>query len=387
MQFPNWPIHTEASFGYLRQVLESTQWGGFHPIVGEFEERFARYQHCGHGIAMSNGTVTLETALQAADIGPGDEVIVPAISFVSTATAVSRVGATPVFVDIEPYSFNMDPARVEEAISPATKAIIIVHFGGPLANLDRLLPLAREHGLTVIEDAAHAHGCEWNGRRAGSFGDCGSFSFQNGKALTAGEGGMVVANREDYAARIRSIANQGRRPGHSFFAHFELGSNFRITALQAAVLMAQLDLLDEQIERRTRNAAILLEELHGLAGIRWQEIPPAVNRNCWYLVLGRVDASALGLSRDQFAAALGEAGIPCTPFYPHTLYQNPLYRELPNRVMPCPVAEASIGDAFWLPHRVLLGDEQLTRELAAGILRACERGRQSSGTPAMAKRS
>ena len=198
---------------------------------------------------------------------------------------------------------------------------------------------------------------------------------------------MVVANGEDYAARIRSIANQGRRPGHSFFAHFELGSNYRITALQAAVLMAQLDLLDEQIERRTRNAAILFEELRGLAGIHWQEVPSAVNRNCWYLVLGRIDAAELGISRDQFAAALADAGIPCTPFYPHTLYQNPLYRELPNRVMPCPVAEASISDAFWLPHRVLLGDETLTRALAAGILRACEQGRERSGTPAMAKGS
>ncbi len=387
MQFPDWPIHSEAAFGYLRQVLESSQWGGFHPMVGQFEEQFAEYQHCRHGIAMMNGTVTLEAALQAADIGPGDEVIVPAISFVSTATAVSRMGATPVFVDIEPYSFNMDPARVEEAISPATKAILIVHFGGPLADLDRLLPLARKHGLTVIEDAAHAHGCEWNGQRAGSFGDCGSFSFQNGKALTVGEGGIVISNREEYAARIRSIANQGRRPGHSFFAHFELGSNYRITALQAAVLMAQLDLLDAQIERRTRNAAILFEELRGLEGIHWQQIPPAVNRNCWYLVLGRVDAAVLGLTRDEFAAALGEAGIPCTPFYPHTLYENPLYRELPNRVTPCPVAKASIGDAFWLPHRVLLGDEELTRTLARGILNACREARERNRASAPAKGS
>ncbi len=385
MRFPEWPIHAEAALGNLREVLESRQWGGFHPMVGQFEERFARYQNCRHGVAMMNGTVTLEAALQAAGIGPGDEVIVPAISFVSTATAVSRAGAVPVFVDIEPYSFNMDAASAEQAVSPATKAIIIVHFGGPLADLGKLLPLARRHGLTVIEDAAHAHGCEWNGQRAGGFGDCGSFSFQNGKVLTAGEGGMVVSNNGDYAARIRSIANQGRRPGHSFFAHFELGSNLRITALQAAVLMAQLDLLDGQIERRARNARILLEELRGLEGIHWQRIPAEVNRNSWYLVLGRVDREALGISRDEFASALAEAEIPCTPFYPHTLYQNPLYRELPNRVMPCPVAEASIHDAFWLPHRVLLGDEALTRELAAGIRGACERARESKAASAAAK--
>jgi dTDP-4-amino-4,6-dideoxygalactose transaminase len=368
---------------YLRQVLQSPQWGGFHPMVGQFEERFAHYQHCRHGIAMMNGTVTLETALQAADIGPGDEVIVPAISFVSTATAVSRVGATPVFVDIEPYSFNMDPQRVAEALSPATKAIIIVHFGGPLADMDRLLEIARNHGLTVIEDAAHAHGSEWNGKRAGSLGDCGSFSFQNGKVLTAGEGGMVTTNRDEYAARIRSIANQGRRPGESFFAHFELGTNLRITALQTAVLMAQLDALDAQIERRTRNAAILLEELRELEGIHWQQVPAAVNRNCWYLVLGRVDAYKLGISRNEFAAALSGAGIPCTPFYPHTLYENPLYQQLPNRVTPCPVAQACIQDAFWLPHRALLGDEATTRALAAGILDACAKAREGNRAAAI----
>ncbi|MDZ7638030.1 MAG: DegT/DnrJ/EryC1/StrS family aminotransferase [Bryobacterales bacterium] len=348
MQLPDWPIHTEASLDYLRQVLESPQWGGFHPIVGEFEQRFAAYQHCRHGIAMMNGTVTLETALQAADIGPGDEVIVPAISFVSTATAVSRVGATPVFVDIEPYSFNMDPARVAEAVSPLTKAIIVVHFGGPLADLGRLLPIARQHGLTVIEDAAHAHGSEWDGQRAGSFGDCGSFSFQNGKVLTAGEGGIVTANREDFAARIRSIANQGRLPGQSFFAHFELGTNLRITALQVAVLMAQLDVLDQQIERRTRNAAILLEGLNELKGIHWQQVPEAVNRNCWYLLLGRVDAARLGITRNQFAAALSEAGIPCTPFYPHTLYENPLYHSSPHQVR-LPVSKLHPGSPSGCP--------------------------------------
>ncbi|MCZ2154898.1 MAG: DegT/DnrJ/EryC1/StrS family aminotransferase [Bryobacterales bacterium] len=387
MRFPEWPIHTDSALDNLRQVLASGQWGGFHPIVGEFEERFARYQNSRYGVAMMNGTVTLETALQALDIGPGDEVIVPAISFVSTATAVSRVGAIPVFVDIEPYSFNMDAASVEQAISPATKAVIIVHFGGPLADLGKLLPLAARHRLTVIEDAAHAHGSEWNGQRAGSFGACGSFSFQNGKVLTAGEGGIVISNSDETAARVRSIANQGRRPGHSFFKHFELGSNLRITALQAAVLMAQLDLLDQQIERRTRNAGILLEELRDLEGIHWQEVPDEVNRHSWYLVLGRVDEAVLGISRNEFCAALEGAGIPSTPFYPHTLYQNPLYQELPNRVMPCPVAEASIHDAFWLPHRVLLGDDQLTRELAAGIRDACAKARETKVAAAAANQS
>lgn len=375
MRLPEWPIHSDKSIDYLKQVLESPQWGGFHPIIGEFEERFARYQQCQHGIAMMNGTVTLETALQAADIGCGDEVIVPSISFVSTATAVSRVGATPVFVDIEPYSFNMDPDSVEQALSPKTKAIIIVHFGGPFADLDRLLALAERQGLTVIEDAAHAHGSEWRGKRAGILGHAASFSFQNSKVLTAGEGGMVTLNDTKFAERIRSIANQGRLPGHSFFAHFELGSNLRISALQVAVLMAQLDLLDEQIERRTRNAALLLDALKDIEGIHWQQVHEAVNRNSWYLVLGRIDAAVLGASRDAFCEALTSAGIPVTPFYPHALFENPLYQQIPCRVMDCPISKECVNDAFWMPHRVLLGDDSTTLELAEGIRSAVQQAR------------
>jgi dTDP-4-amino-4,6-dideoxygalactose transaminase len=378
MRLPDWPIHTEKSLDYLKQVLESPQWGGFHPIIAEFEERFARYQQCNHGIAMMNGTVTLETALQAADIGCGDEVIVPSISFVSTATAVSRVGATPVFVDIEPYSFNMDPASVEAALSPNTKAIIIVHFGGPFADLDRLLAIASRRGLTIIEDAAHAHGSEWRGKRAGTFGHAASFSFQNSKVLTAGEGGMVTLNDDAFAARVRSIANQGRLPGHSFFAHFELGSNLRISALQVAVLMAQLDLLDEQIERRARNAAIFLEVMKEVEGIHWQHVPEAVNRNCWYLLLGRVHEAVLGATRNLFCDALTAEGIPATPFYPHTLFENPLYQQSPCRVMECPVAKACVDDAFWLPHRVLLGDDATTLQLAEGLKRAILRARSGN---------
>ncbi len=185
MVIPKWPIADEREVELIREVLESGQWGGFHEIVGRFERDFAAFQHCKYGVSAFNGTVTLEMALEVMGIGAGDEVIVPAISFLSTATAVSRVGATPVFVDIEPYSFNMDPDRAAAAITSRTKALMAVHFGGPMANMDRLCALS----VPVIEDAAHSQGAEWNGRRAGSFGLVGSFSFQNGKVMTSGEGG------------------------------------------------------------------------------------------------------------------------------------------------------------------------------------------------------
>jgi dTDP-4-amino-4,6-dideoxygalactose transaminase len=370
ISIPEWPAATERELQLLREVIESGRWGGYHEFVARFEAEFASFQQCRFGVAAMNGTVTLEMALAAAGIGPGDEVIVPAISFISTATAVSRIGAIPVFVDIEPLTFNMDPERAAAAISARTKAILVVHFGGPMARMDRLGALAAERGLLLIEDAAHAHGSEWNGRRAGSIGLAGSFSFQNSKVMTAGEGGILLSNDEQLAARARSIADQGRRPGGGWFHHYILGTNYRITALQAAVLIAQLERLPAQIDLRMKNAAFLRRRLAEVPGLHLQQIPPAAERNAWYLFLGRVDARKLGLTRDEFCAALAGHGIPGTPFYPHALYGNPLYQTEPCRVEPCPVAEECIGDAFWLPHRVLMGDEEQTAAVCAAILEA-----------------
>ena len=368
MQIPKWPVAMEREMRLLREVLEGNQWGGFHEFVERFEKNFAEFQHCAHGVSCANGTLALEMAMAAAGIEAGDEVIVPAISFISSATAVSRAGAIPVFVDIEPYNFNIDPARAAAAVSPKTKAIMPVHFGGPIADMDRLMDLSRGRGLIVIEDAAHAHGSEWNGKRAGSFGLCSAFSFQNSKVMTAGEGGILLTNDADFAERARSFANQGRATGQGWFYHFTLGSNYRITALQAAVLLAQLERLPAQIELRRRNEEILRAELADIDGLTLQQVPAQVNAHSHYLLLGRIDAARFGHSRDEFHRAITGQGIPCTPFYPHTLYNNPLYRQGGCRVEPCPVAEACIQDAFWFPHRVLMANEGTIREIA-GVIR------------------
>jgi dTDP-4-amino-4,6-dideoxygalactose transaminase len=377
VEIPSWPQATEREFELLQSVLGSQQWGGFHPFVAEFEESFAAYQHCRYGISAFNGTVTLETALTVLDIGAGDEVIVPAISFVSTATAVSRIGALPVFVDIEPFSFNIDPARVEEAITPRTRAIIAVHFGGSVAAIDSLLRISERHRLAFIEDAAHAHGSEWNGKRAGSFGICGSFSFQNGKVLCSGEGGMLVTNDAPFAEKARSFANQGRKPGENYHKHFTLGTNFRITGLQAAVLLAQFESLPDQIARRMTNAALVKKLLADSNEIVWQREPEQLTQNSCYLLPGRVCASSI--SRDEFCRALNAAGIPCSPFYPFPLYKNPLYSETEAcRAMPCPNAEEYIRDAFWLPHRVLLADQSTVFQVVEAIKSALKAG-QTAG--------
>lgn len=367
MRIPKWPVYGERELELVREVLESQQWGGSHEFVERFERAFAAFQHCAHGVSVANGTVALEVALECAGIGPGAEVIVPAISFISTATAVSRVGATPVFVDIEPFTFNMDPARAAAAITPKTKALLVVHFGGQLADLDCFTRLAADHHLILIEDAAHAHGSEWNRQRAGSIGLAGTFSFQNSKVMTSGEGGMITTNDAGLAERARSLANQGRRPGQGWFHHFTLGANYRLTGLQAAVLLAQLERLPEQIALRNQNARLLRSELADVAGLQFQQVPPQASLHSYYLLLGRVDAQQFGMTRDQFHQALADRGIPCTPFYPHPLSANPLYQAGGCRVEPCPVSEACIRDAFWISHRVLMGDEQTTREIAAAI--------------------
>jgi dTDP-4-amino-4,6-dideoxygalactose transaminase len=376
MKIPAWPESSTREQELLASVIASPQWGGFHPLVAEFEQRFADLQQVRHGISAFNGTVTLEMALAVLGVGPGDEVIVPAISFVSTASAVSLSGAVPVFVDIGPTSFNLDPDCALAAITARTRAMIPVHFGAALADIGALTRICGERGLWLIEDAAHAHGAEWKHRGAGSFGITGSFSFQNGKVMCAGEGGILISNDDDFSTRARSFANQGRRNGESFYSHYTVGSNLRMTGFQAAVLTAQLERLPWQIERRTANARLLKRLLEDVTEIEWQDEPAEMTRSSWYLLCGRL--SSKHVTRDEFHRAVTEAGLPCTPFYPHTLYQNPMYRTATCVVQPCPNAEAYLHDAFWFPHRLLLADEETIRE-AAGVIRGALQGAERMG--------
>lgn len=375
-----WPVSTGRELELLSQVLESDAWGGYHPFVARIESEFARFQHCEHGIAVANGTVALEVALMALGIGPGDEVIVPAISFIATAMAVSRVGAVPVFADVEPFTFNLDPDCAARAVSPRTRAIIPVHFGGQLANMDRLCELARDQRLILIEDAAHGHGSEWRGRRAGSLGQIACFSFQNSKVMTSGEGGMITTNDATLAERVRSIVNIGRAAGHGWFHHFSVATNARMTAFQAAVLIAQLERLPDQIALRRRNLDALMARAGDLPGIHWQEAPPEANANSLYLVLGRVEPGA-GFSRDELLREFAEHGLTGCTFYPHTLYQNLMYPESPCRIEPCPDAEAQIRDAFWIGHRNLMEPSGDGAELSRAVISAIEAlvGRPAAG--------
>ena len=365
--YPPWPRLGGGDLEAVAAVLEGSDWGGAGATVAQFEALFAQVHDAAYGIGAANGSLALELALSAAGIGPGDEVVVPAHSFIATAAAVSRIGAVPVFADIEAATYNIDPERVAEAVSEKTAAVIVVHFGGVPADMDRLGDLAARHGFLLIEDAAHAHGAEWHGKRAGSFGLAGMFSFQNSKAMTAGEGGMVITSDEDLAAKARSIANAGRRPGRGWFEHFDLGTNLRLTAMQAAMLGKQLERLPIEIRLRERNNAALEQELAGIEGLYLQEAPAGVSAQTLYVRPGRIVADSFGIDRGAFVEAMQAEGIPIRSFYPHPLYRNPLFQDHAHRAAPCPIAEQSSRDSFWLPMNLFMGSEDDAADIARAV--------------------
>jgi dTDP-4-amino-4,6-dideoxygalactose transaminase len=358
VEWPSWPQWDERELEGLRQVLESGNWGGYAEAVGTFERAFAERHAARHCIGAMNGTVSLVAALASCDVGPGDEVIVPAYTFFATASAVRLAGATPVFVDIEPDTYNLDVAAAEAAISERTRAIVPVHFAGLPVDLDLLLPFAEKHGLVVIEDAAHAHGSSWRGRPVGALGHVGSFSFQAAKNMTAGEGGALLTDDAALAERLWSYVNQGRSSEGSWYEHPHLGSNLRLTGWQAVVLQVQLGRLDEQLERRMKSSRYLHEQLARFGGLRpltWDE---RADYHAHHLFVLRYDpAECDGLSRADFRLELEARGIPSSAGYGMPLYRQESLTPPASRVTPCPAAEQACEEAIWLSHNLLLAEE------------------------------
>ncbi len=324
--FSSWPVYGPEEEQALLRVLRSGKWGkldGFE--VATFERRFAEFQHAKHGIAVVNGTVSLRLALLAAGIRAGDEVIVPPYTFAATATAVVECNATPVFADLELDTFNIDPKAIEAAVTPRTRAIIPVHMGGLPVDMDAILAIARRHNLVVIEDAAHAHGAEYKGRRVGAIGHMGSFSFQSTKNLTAGEGGIITTSDDRLAEACRSVHNCGRVAGGMWYEHHVIAGNYRLGEFQGAILNAQLDRLEEQCRTRERNGTYLAARLGRLPGIIPQARPAHCTRHGWHLFLLRFDPAVLGAPRDAFLKALAAEGIPIAGGYAWPLYRQPLF--------------------------------------------------------------
>jgi L-glutamine:2-deoxy-scyllo-inosose/3-amino-2,3-dideoxy-scyllo-inosose aminotransferase len=368
-----WPRAAGSESSRLSRVLETGAWAFDGPYEKEFEEAFAVSQTARFGLNVANGTVALQLALEALDIGAGDEVIVPGFTWQATAAAVFDVNAIPILVDVEPETYCVDPDVVETAITDRTRAVIAVHIYDGVADMDRILDIAARHGLAIIEDCAHSHGSRWNDRGVGSLGDVGTFSFQSSKSLTAGEGGFVTTNSEQLHERLYSLRNCGRRRPGSLDEDWRpiQSGNYRMTEWQAAVLLSQLERFPDQLARREASVHYLDGAFGKIPGIRTTLRRPQVTRQGLYgYVIRYNEVEFEGLPGPAFQAALSaELGQTVGPPY-EPLNDSPLLRPLTKRrhhlsdeyrrrIDPAqyrlPVAEhAYRREATILPHELLL---------------------------------
>jgi dTDP-4-amino-4,6-dideoxygalactose transaminase len=341
----------------IQRVLEHTQFIQ-GPEVRAFEDAFARFVGADAAVGVASGTAALQLALLACGIGPGDEVITTPFTFYATAEAIDQTGASPVFVDIAPDTYNLDPAKIQAAITPRTRAILPVHLYGQAADMDDILAVARQHGLRVIEDAAQAHAAEYYGRRCGSLGDLACFSFYPSKNLGCyGDGGMVTGSDVELMTRIRRLRDHGRV---GKYEHVELGWGSRLDALQAAILGAKLPHLAQWTEQRRAAAARYNDLLSGMDVVIPTERP--YNQHVYYCYVIRSQR------RDALATHLAEHGIDTVVHYPIPMHLQPAYREMGLGQGTYPVAESAAEQVLSLPMFPEITLEQQQR--VAGAVRS-----------------
>lgn len=380
--FSPWPIFGELEEQLVLQAVRSGKWGGvgttvsdeYQPMLPQIEKKFAEYQNARYGVSVANGTVAITSALQAAEVRPGDEVIVPAYTFIASATAGLSYGVIPVFVDIEEDTLLIDPTKIEQAITPRTKAIIAVHIAGAPANMTEIKKIAEKYNLIVIEDAAQAVGAEWEGKKVGALGHLGTFSFQSSKNLNCGEGGMVITNDEELWRRCWSVSNLGRSPGGKFYQHDYIGQNYRMTELQAALLLAQMTHLEEQMKRREASVERLNRLLQEIDGIRLLSYDARITRHANHIYMFKLDASITDkVAKDDFIKKLNAEGIPAQagyiPLNQNTAIQAAIEQWSGRKMInDCPVCERLCEkEVVWLPQRVLLSDEEAIHDVATAI--------------------
>lgn len=330
---------------YVQRAIETNWISSAGSFIPEFEHRFAEFCGAKYGISCNNGTVALHLALATLGLEAGDEVILPAFTMIATINAVTYCGATPVLVDSEPDYWQMDIDQVAAKINPHTKAIIPVHTYGHPVDMDPLLELAGQHGIVVLEDAAESHGAEYKGRRTGGLGRAGVFSFYGNKIITTGEGGMITTNDEKLARLAWNLRDHAFSHERHFW-HKYVGFNYRMTNLQAAVGLAQVEQLDTFVSARRRNAALYSERLAGIPGIT---TPPEASwaRNVYWMYGILVDAAAYGMNRDQLRQVLAENGVETRTFF-IPMHCQPIYWQQ-FKGQRYPVAESLCRDGFYLP--------------------------------------
>ncbi|MFW6695351.1 DegT/DnrJ/EryC1/StrS family aminotransferase [Streptomyces sp. MAR4 CNX-425] len=376
LDFPSWPQYGDAERTGLIRALEQGQWWRMDGReVDTFEAEFADYHGSAHALAVTNGTHALELALEVMGVRGGDEVIVPAFTFISSSQAAQRLGAVAVPVDVDLDTYNIDPARAAQAITERTKAIMPVHMAGLVADMDALGKLSADSGVPLVQDAAHAHGARWRGTRIGEFGTIAALSFQNGKLMTAGEGGAVLfPDAESY--ELGFLRHSCGRPREDrTYRHRTSGSNFRLNEFSASVLRAQLARLDGQIDTREERWPVLSRLLADIPGVVPQQVDDRADRNPHYMAMFRVP----GLTEERRNALVDDLiarGLPAFAAF-RAVYRTDAFWEhsSPDETaeeiaLRCPNSELINSEGIWLHHRTLLGTERQMHDIAAVVAEA-----------------
>ena len=387
-RWPTWPKITSVDEEAWMATLRSERWNeGRGKNIDKFQEAYCRLTGAKHCLATSNGTGSILTALAALGIGPGDEVIVPTYTFIATMSPVLLLHALPVLVDTDPATFQIDPTKIEAAITDRTAAIMPVHIGGSAANLDAILEIGRRRKIPVIEDTCQAHLGEWRGRKLGTYGALGCFSFQASKNLNSGEGGAVLTNDEDLFERAFTFHNNGRNrvvKDNYNFAYQSAGTNVRMTEFQATLLLSQMTRLQEQSDKRNENALYLTKLLNEIPGIEPAKLYEGCTRNAWHLYMFRYRKEHFaGISRTQFLKALGAEGIPASRGYPRMNQQPFLKNTLHSKGFKaiysaerlarwdernyCPNNDGVADEAVWLTQTMLLDTRAGMEQIAEAI--------------------
>ncbi len=379
-----WPVFDDTDVNAVAEIVRSGKWGNpdCGDVVETFEKEFASFCGAKYALTCVNGSVALRLALIACGVKPGDEVIVTPYTFIATASIVLEANCVPVFVDIDPDTYNINPALIEKFITARTKAIIPVHFAGQACSMDSIMGIAKKYNLRVIEDACHGHGAEYKGKKLGSIGDAGCFSFQSSKNLTSGEGGMIITNDESLYDMMNSLRNVGRVKGGQWYEHHFAGCNYRITQMQAILLSNQLKRLAEQTDRRHENGTYLNSLLEKIDGIKPLTRGLGETKHSYHIYIFKYDKSKFNnLSKVDFSRMLAAEGVPCFMGYPEPLYKQPLFQQknfmcyaIPEEVdysdVFCPETEkACHEEAVWIFQNTMLGTKEDMDKFAEAILK------------------
>lgn len=352
----NEPLLKGNELQYVTDCLSSGWISSAGKYIDGFEKHWAAYCGMKHGIAVSNGTVALQVAARCIGLKPGDEVIMPTFTIISCALAVIECGAVPVLVDSDPNTWTLDVNKIEDKITPRTKAIMAVHIYGHPCDMDKIWKLANKYKLKVIEDAAEAHGAEYNGKRCGGLGDISCFSFYANKIITTGEGGMILTDDDNYAEKARSLRNLCFKPERRFY-HTELGYNYRLTNMQAAIGLAQVEQIDSLLAKKRQIGRFYAEKLKGVTGITLQAVEPWANPVYW--MYGIVLDEKIGIDAAEFAKRLREKGIDTRPFF-LGMHEQPVFHEMGLFNMEhYPVAERIARQGLYLPSGSALTEDEL----------------------------